>query len=346
MSTTHAWTSYKEKVRQLSGQIVEAQRPIRVREAIKWDDAVEQQFMAGRYRQLPQVGPDYYAGRAVAFRARPTRSPNSRTSSGKFSICWASTIRSATSCCATAGSTSKWCGCSKPAARRCSTKSRASCTAAPRITFAGDTTTLRELGLLLYEILSGIPEDGLGAVYPKKLTAEEVRRAAEPPLQHLFPRQPGARQARRRHPVRRGGRRRLRENQTRRDVLRARSRSARSPRRLGPRRQQLERRPATRRQLAGQGPALHAGHPGRAGRDRRSDHVQRHAGPHQNAGQSRAGLRQGRRRRELSRYFRVLSHRGLRRTRIAISTPSACFAAAWSTAARRSPRTSATAKAS
>ena len=54
-------------------------------------------------------------------------------------------------------------------------------------------------------------------------------------------------------------------------------------------------------------------------------------GPHQNAGQSHPGLRQGRRRGELSRHFRVLSHRGLRRKRIATNTPSACFAAAWST---------------
>jgi uncharacterized protein (TIGR02421 family) len=44
----------------------------------------------------------------------------------------------------------------------------------PKDQFEGDTTTLRELGLLLYDILSHIPEDGLGAYYPKVLTAEQV----------------------------------------------------------------------------------------------------------------------------------------------------------------------------
>src|SRR4026207_2195754 len=44
----------------------------------------------------------------------------------------------------------------------------------PKDFFVGDTTTIRELGLLLYEVLSGIPEDGLGATYTRNLTAEEV----------------------------------------------------------------------------------------------------------------------------------------------------------------------------
>src|SRR5262249_27065570 len=44
----------------------------------------------------------------------------------------------------------------------------------PKDRFAGDTTTVRELGLLLYDILSGIPEDGLGVVHPRLLAADEV----------------------------------------------------------------------------------------------------------------------------------------------------------------------------
>ena len=40
--------------------------------------------------------------------------------------------------------------------------------------FAGDRTTVRELGQLLYDILAGIRGDSLGAVYPKTLTAEQV----------------------------------------------------------------------------------------------------------------------------------------------------------------------------
>ncbi len=64
---TQAWTSYKEKVRLLSGRLVEAQRPIRIREAIKWDDQVEQQFLAARSKQLPPITPEYYQKRQLPF---------------------------------------------------------------------------------------------------------------------------------------------------------------------------------------------------------------------------------------------------------------------------------------
>src|SRR5689334_2680417 len=61
MKQSSAWTSYKEKVRQLSGRIVEAQRPIRVRDGIKWDEQIEAQVIASKFKQLPEVGPEYYA---------------------------------------------------------------------------------------------------------------------------------------------------------------------------------------------------------------------------------------------------------------------------------------------
>src|SRR5678815_663804 len=53
------WRSYKEVVSQLAGRIVEAQRPIRVLNAIRWDDSVEEQLRKSRYREMPTV--DYGA---------------------------------------------------------------------------------------------------------------------------------------------------------------------------------------------------------------------------------------------------------------------------------------------
>jgi uncharacterized protein (TIGR02421 family) len=173
MSETHAWTTYKEKVRHLSGQIVEAQRPIRVREAIKWDDAVEQQFVASRSRRLPQVGPDYYAGRPLPFVAADKISEFTHIerqildqlgvddSIGNILLRNCRQYQQVVRMLEARGT---------PLFYEISRELYGS----PKDTFAGDVTTLRELGLLLYEILSGIPADGLGAVYPKKLSAEEV----------------------------------------------------------------------------------------------------------------------------------------------------------------------------
>jgi uncharacterized protein (TIGR02421 family) len=60
-------TTYESLVRSLSDRLVEAQRPIRILDAIKWDDEVERAFFAGGARALPPVGPDYYRRRPLPF---------------------------------------------------------------------------------------------------------------------------------------------------------------------------------------------------------------------------------------------------------------------------------------
>ena len=55
MAEAGAWTSYKEQIRQLAGRLVEAQRPIRIREAISWGDEVESRLAASHFKELPAV---------------------------------------------------------------------------------------------------------------------------------------------------------------------------------------------------------------------------------------------------------------------------------------------------
>lgn len=54
------WASYKEKIKLYSEQIVEAQRPFRVLDAIKWDPSVEVEFLAKKGRELPKLDAAYY----------------------------------------------------------------------------------------------------------------------------------------------------------------------------------------------------------------------------------------------------------------------------------------------
>jgi uncharacterized protein (TIGR02421 family) len=61
------WQSYKEVVAQLAGRIVEAQKPIRVLQALRWDDAVEDQFFKAKQRELPKVDAAYYAAVDLGF---------------------------------------------------------------------------------------------------------------------------------------------------------------------------------------------------------------------------------------------------------------------------------------
>ncbi|MCI0455682.1 MAG: flavohemoglobin expression-modulating QEGLA motif protein [Gemmataceae bacterium] len=60
-------TDYERLVRRLSDRLVEAQRPIRILDAIKWDDDVERAFFASGCRELPPVTRDYYLARPLPF---------------------------------------------------------------------------------------------------------------------------------------------------------------------------------------------------------------------------------------------------------------------------------------
>ena len=58
---------YEALIRSLSDRLVEAQRPIRILDAIKWDDDIERAFFAAGCRQLPPVNRDYYLSRPLPF---------------------------------------------------------------------------------------------------------------------------------------------------------------------------------------------------------------------------------------------------------------------------------------
>src|SRR4051812_21429449 len=49
------WRSYKEIVSGLATRIVEAQRPIRVLQALRWDNSIEEQFRKSRCRDMPKI---------------------------------------------------------------------------------------------------------------------------------------------------------------------------------------------------------------------------------------------------------------------------------------------------
>ncbi len=60
-------TPHEQTVRALGDRLVEAQRPIRILDAVRWDDGVERAFFARGGRELPPVSPDYYRRRPLAF---------------------------------------------------------------------------------------------------------------------------------------------------------------------------------------------------------------------------------------------------------------------------------------
>jgi uncharacterized protein (TIGR02421 family) len=64
------WRSYKEIVAGLAGRIVEAQRPIRVLQALRWDDEVEHNFLRSKPRELPKLDATFYERLELGFHPR------------------------------------------------------------------------------------------------------------------------------------------------------------------------------------------------------------------------------------------------------------------------------------
>lgn len=59
--------NYRQTIRRLSDKLVEAQRPIRILDAIKWDASIQQAFFASGCREQPPVDRAYYESRPLAF---------------------------------------------------------------------------------------------------------------------------------------------------------------------------------------------------------------------------------------------------------------------------------------
>lgn len=56
-----------DSIRQLSDRLVEAQRPIRILDAIKWDASIAEAFFAAKCREQPPVDRAYYESRPLGF---------------------------------------------------------------------------------------------------------------------------------------------------------------------------------------------------------------------------------------------------------------------------------------
>jgi uncharacterized protein (TIGR02421 family) len=67
MTNTRVDSSYLNSLRELSDRLVEIQRPIRILDAIQWNDDIQQEFLATGCRQMPKVDREYYRNRSLGF---------------------------------------------------------------------------------------------------------------------------------------------------------------------------------------------------------------------------------------------------------------------------------------
>lgn len=58
---------FNQVVRGLSDRLVEAQRPIRILDALKWSEEIKQEFFANHFKKLPNVTVEYYQNNPLRF---------------------------------------------------------------------------------------------------------------------------------------------------------------------------------------------------------------------------------------------------------------------------------------
>ena len=170
------WRSYKEIVAQIATKIVDAQRPIRVLQAIRWDGSIEEDFRKGKFRELPKVDAEYYAKQELGFDPRAKaeefeeiareidRELGETDAIGNILTSTAIEYRDVVRMLAARG-TPLFYGYSRKLYGSCKDK------------FPDGKTSLRDLGHLLYEILTNIDESLLGMKYERNI--EAVDAAAE-----------------------------------------------------------------------------------------------------------------------------------------------------------------------
>lgn len=167
-----AWITYKEKVKQLSQKIVDAQRPIRILDAIKWDPSIEEEVRKSKFRELPKVGPEYYQTIPIGF------DPQKKGEEIQAII----------------KEISLSLGESDPIGRLLQTIAQEYFDVTQMLMYRGtpkfweyskklygspkdlidEKNSILELGRLLYQILNGIDDSTLGPDYPEELEAQDV----------------------------------------------------------------------------------------------------------------------------------------------------------------------------
>lgn len=165
------WRSYKEIVAQIATQIVEAQRPIRILQALRWENDIEEQFRKGRFRELPVVTPETYGDLGFDVKAKAAEfediardvdaSLGESDAIGNILMRTAIEYRDVCRMLEARGT---------PMFYAYSRKLYGS----PKDKFPDGKLSLRDLGHLLYEILTNIDDAALGPSYERTIPAVDA----------------------------------------------------------------------------------------------------------------------------------------------------------------------------
>lgn len=175
------WRSYKEILAQLAQRLLEAQRPIRILQALRWDPSVEDQFLKAKGKELPKVGYDPDLGFDPDAKMRELtdiygdirRELGKDDKLGKILRETCDEYRQVVEMLRVRGT---------PEFYRYSKKLYGS----PKDKFPDDRTTVRDMGFVLYELLTAIGGERLGPEQPRDIPATAAAQEINARLSRYF----------------------------------------------------------------------------------------------------------------------------------------------------------------
>ncbi len=162
------WRSYKEILAKLSQRVLDAQKPLRILQALRWDASVEEQFLRGKQRDLPKVT---YASSDLGFDADAKiaefdeilrdceRELGEQDRLGRILRQTAMEYRDVV-------------GMLKARGKRDFYKYSRSLYGSPKDKLPDGQTSVRDMGIILYDVLTAIGGERLGPPERREITAE------------------------------------------------------------------------------------------------------------------------------------------------------------------------------
>lgn len=161
------WRSYKEILAGLAQRVLEAQRPIRILQALRWEAEVEAQFLRSKQRELPKVTYAEDLGFDPAAKQREIEEilRDAKRELGKGD-------RLGNILCTTADEYRKVVRMLMGRGTKEFYELSRELYGSPKDKFPDGKTSVRDMGFVLYDLLTSISGERLGPAQPRDITAE------------------------------------------------------------------------------------------------------------------------------------------------------------------------------
>ena len=179
------WTTYKEKLKRLSEMVVEAQKPIRILDAIKWPHSVDEQLRKSKFKEMPKIDKDYYQSLSLGYDVQK-KIDEFQSIIGDIKLQLGESDEIGRMMKVNCEEYQDVCRMLMNRGTKEFHTYAKKLYGSPKDTFQDEKTTINDLAQNMYGILSILDDDVLGADYPEDVSAEETVKSLNSKFETYF----------------------------------------------------------------------------------------------------------------------------------------------------------------